>query len=92
MQRAGRAGREVSNISRLSLVPSSWSSQGKGYCFRLYTEESFKAMTASAEPEIRRCALASSVLQLKCIGQDLEDLDFMDPPDPEAGKQMFCLR
>ncbi|CCM06130.1 uncharacterized protein FIBRA_08379 [Fibroporia radiculosa] len=58
--------------------------EGSGMCFRLYTEESFKTMPDSAEPEIRRCSLTSSLLQLKCLGQDLEQLDFMDKPDQEA--------
>ncbi|KZT11763.1 P-loop containing nucleoside triphosphate hydrolase protein [Laetiporus sulphureus 93-53] len=58
--------------------------EGSGFCFRLYTEEAFNAMPDSAEPEIRRCALASSLLQLKCLGQDLEELDFMDEPDAGA--------
>jgi len=42
-------------------------------------------MPLSAEPEIRRCSLTSSLLQLKCLGQDLEELDFMDKPDMESG-------
>ncbi|KAI0714086.1 P-loop containing nucleoside triphosphate hydrolase protein [Cerioporus squamosus] len=69
--------------------------EGKGYCFRLYTEESFKKMPPTAEPEIRRCTLTSSLLQLKCLGQDLEELDFMDKPDVEsiasALKTLFLL-
>ncbi|KAG6373740.1 P-loop containing nucleoside triphosphate hydrolase protein [Boletus reticuloceps] len=55
--------------------------EGPGFCFRLYTEEAFKDMAISAEPEIRRCSLTQSVLQLKCLGQDLEEVEFMDPPD-----------
>ncbi|KAH9923577.1 P-loop containing nucleoside triphosphate hydrolase protein [Amylocystis lapponica] len=58
--------------------------EGKGYCFRLYTEQAFESMPTSAEPEIRRCTLTSSLLQLKCLGQDLEELDFMDKPEQEA--------
>ncbi|EAU86151.2 ATP-dependent RNA helicase Prh1 [Coprinopsis cinerea okayama7 len=58
--------------------------EGKGYCFRLYTEASFNAMTPSAEPEILRCSLTSSILQLKCLNQNLEDLDLMDSPDPDS--------
>ncbi|EPS96560.1 hypothetical protein FOMPIDRAFT_80199 [Fomitopsis schrenkii] len=58
--------------------------EGPGHCFRLYTEEAFDAMEASAEPEIRRCSLTSSMLQLRCLNQDLEDVDFMDKPDREA--------
>lgn len=41
-------------------------------------------MEDSAEPEIRRCSLTSSMLQLRCLNQDLEALDFMDKPDQEA--------
>jgi len=58
--------------------------EGPGFCFRLYTEDAFNSMLETAEPEIRRCALTSSLLQLKCLGQDLEELDFMDKPDQEA--------
>lgn len=52
-------------------------------------------MPLTAEPEIRRCPLTSSLLQLKCLGQDLEELDFMDKPDEEtvisALKTLFLL-
>jgi HrpA-like RNA helicase len=43
-------------------------------------------MAASAEPEIQRCSLTSSILQLKCVGQDMEDLDLMDKPAAESSK------
>lgn len=59
--------------------------QGPGFCFRLYTEEAFNKLSISAEPEIRRCSLTQSVLQLKCLGQDLEEVEFMDPPDLHSG-------
>ncbi|EMD39744.1 hypothetical protein CERSUDRAFT_150408 [Gelatoporia subvermispora B] len=69
--------------------------EGPGFCFRLYTEDAYNAMPTSAEPEIRRCTLTSSLLQLKCLGQDLEELDFMDKPDQEiiaaALKTLFLL-
>ncbi|PFH53277.1 hypothetical protein AMATHDRAFT_137858 [Amanita thiersii Skay4041] len=55
-----------------------------GYCFRLYTEESYNNMPLSSEPEILRVSLTSSILQLKCLGQDLEDLDLMDKPDRDS--------
>ncbi|KAI0700070.1 P-loop containing nucleoside triphosphate hydrolase protein [Cytidiella melzeri] len=58
--------------------------EGPGFCFRLYTEDAFKAMPLSAEPEIRRCTLTASLLQLKCLGQDLEELEVMDKPDEES--------
>ncbi|OSD02413.1 P-loop containing nucleoside triphosphate hydrolase protein [Trametes coccinea BRFM310] len=69
--------------------------EGSGYCFRLYTEESFRKMPVTAEPEIRRCTLTSSMLQLKCLGQNFEELEFMDKPDEEtvvaALKTLFLL-
>lgn len=60
--------------------------QGKGWCFRLYTEADFNNLPMSTIPEIQRCSLTSSMLQLKCLGQDMETLDFMDKPDIEASK------
>lgn len=59
--------------------------EGHGYCFRLYTEEAFNSMIASAEPEVLRSSLTSVYLQLKVIGQDLETMPFMDRPDQESG-------
>ncbi|KAG5654368.1 hypothetical protein H0H81_003826 [Sphagnurus paluster] len=58
--------------------------EGMGVCFRLYTEESFEKMALAPEPEIMRCSLTSSILQLKCLNQDLEELDLMDMPDVES--------
>ncbi|KAF9038321.1 P-loop containing nucleoside triphosphate hydrolase protein [Hymenopellis radicata] len=69
--------------------------EGTGYCYRLYTEESFQKMATSAQPEILRCSLASSFLELKCIDQNLESMDLMDKPDTEtlvsAGKTLYML-
>ncbi|KAJ4472706.1 P-loop containing nucleoside triphosphate hydrolase protein [Lentinula lateritia] len=65
--------------------------EGSGHCFRLYTENAFKAMPLSAEPEIMRCSLSSSLLQLKCIGQDLEKLELMDQPAEESMKSSLIV-
>jgi ATP-dependent RNA helicase DHX33 len=43
-------------------------------------------MELSPEPEILRCNLTSSFLQLKCLGVNLHELEFVDKPDPDAGK------
>jgi HrpA-like RNA helicase len=91
-QRAGRAGREVrfscyrSFNSELSYQENK---QGAGVCFRLYTEGAFNAMAISGEPEILRCSLTSSILNLKCLGQNLEDLDLMDMPDQDSGELIY---
>ena len=63
--------------------------QGAGVCFRLYTEDAFNGMAVSGEPEILRCSLTSSILNLKCLGQNLEELDLIDKPDPDSGKLVF---
>lgn len=68
-QRAGRAGRTR-----------------PGKCFRLYTEEAFKKeLIEQTHPEILRCNLSSTVLELKKLGvEDLVHFDLMDPPAPET--------
>lgn len=68
-QRAGRAGRTK-----------------PGKCFRLYTEKAFKKeLIEQTYPEILRCNLANTVLELKKLGvEDLVHFDLMDPPAPET--------
>ncbi|GLB41932.1 putative RNA helicase [Lyophyllum shimeji] len=60
--------------------------EGMGVCFRLYTEDAFNNMALAPEPEIMRCSLTSSILQLKCLNQDLEELDLMDMPDVDSSE------
>lgn len=64
--------------------------EGPGFCFRLYTEESFNNMPVSPEPEIMRVSLTSSILKLKCLDQDLEGLDLMDKPDQDSSTFSLC--
>ena len=68
-QRAGRAGRTR-----------------PGKCFRLYTEEDFvKQLEEQTHPEILRCNLASTVLELVKAGViDLVRFDWLDAPSPET--------
>ncbi|KAJ7163228.1 ATP-dependent RNA helicase Prh1 [Mycena filopes] len=58
--------------------------EGPGFCYRLYTEDAFLGMAPSAEPEILRCSLSQAMLQLLCLGQDIQELDLMDMPDVDA--------
>ena len=74
------------DVSYFSLTLLLLLNQGKGVCFRLYTEQAFKSMDPSSEPEICRCSLTASFLQLKCLGQNLDELEFLDQPQPDAGK------
>lgn len=77
----------TTNVTRSSAMQRAGRAgrEGKGYCFRLYTQEAFEDMEYSPQPEIQRTNLTSAILQLKCVGQDLENMEFMDRPHPESG-------
>lgn len=68
-QRAGRAGRTR-----------------PGKCFRLYTEKDFMGeLEEQTYPEILRCNLANTVLELVKLGiKDLVRFDYVDAPAPET--------
>ena len=74
-QRAGRSGR---------LSP--------GVAIRLYGEADHDARPEFTEPEVRRTNLASVLLQLTSLGiDDVEELDWLDPPDPRQVKDGLAL-
>lgn len=54
----------------------------------MYPKHAFDSMVSTLEPEIRRCDLTAIILELKCLGLDVEGLDFMDEPDEEAGQSI----
>jgi len=62
-----------------------------GVCFRLYTEDAFNEMAPTGQPEILRCSLTSSILSLKTLGQNLEELDLMDKPDRESSMSFHSI-
>lgn len=94
-------------LERLSEVEISQSSaiqragragrDGPGKCFRLYTEDSYKKLMPAPLPEIKRCDLTFAMLQQKSFGQNIETIDFMDPPERTSGNLqsnghlMLCL-
>lgn len=43
-------------------------------------------MALTLEPEIRRCDLTAVLLELKCLDFEINEFDFMDRPDEEAGQ------
>lgn len=51
-----------------------------GTCYRTYSKEDFKAMDQSSKPEILRCSIAASTLQLLALGIDCREFDFLDKP------------
>ncbi|EDS32957.1 pre-mRNA-splicing factor ATP-dependent RNA helicase PRP2 [Culex quinquefasciatus] len=55
-----------------------------GECYRTYSKEDFKAMAATSTPEILRCSVVSSTLQLLALGINCRDFDFLDKPPADA--------
>ncbi|HID01361.1 MAG TPA: ATP-dependent RNA helicase HrpA [Piscirickettsiaceae bacterium] len=56
----------------------------EGVCIRLYSEEDFLARPRYTDPEIKRTALASAILQMKQLGLgEIERFPFIDPPEPK---------
>jgi ATP-dependent RNA helicase DHX33 len=69
--------------------------EGPGSCFRLYTQDAFKEMDLTADPEILRRSFVGSLLQLVYLGQDPDTLELMDQPDDiskaAAWKTLFIM-
>ena len=56
-----------------------------GFCFRLCTEPAFQALPDSSVPEMQRCELAATVLQLKAMGIDnVMKFEWLAPPPSET--------
>lgn len=80
-QRCGRAGREV--ICYLTCCNVNKSA---GKCFRLYTEDTFHNLAENTIPEIKRCNLATVILQMKTLGiENILAFDYLEPPPQESG-------
>ncbi|KAK0461432.1 ATP-dependent RNA helicase Prh1 [Desarmillaria tabescens] len=77
MQRTGRAGRERLH----SAINRGW-----GIVIDCIRKPHLKTCLCLRKPEILRCGLTSSLLQLRCIGQELENLDLMDRPEEDSSK------
>jgi ATP-dependent helicase HrpA len=61
---------------------------GPGIAIRLFDEADYLARPLFAQPEIRRCDLASTILHTKSLGIDeLESLPWLDPPRPETVRE-----
>lgn len=95
--------------SRSSALREGWVSQasadqrkgrsgrtGPGVCFRLYSQEEFRAMPPATPPEILRADLEGLVLQLKLLageGTDPRTFPWLDPPALDSVEQsVFGLR
>lgn len=55
-----------------------------GECYRTYSKDEFKSMADHSKPEILRCSISASTLQLLALGIDCREFDFMDKPPLDA--------
>lgn len=95
--------------SRSSALREGWISQasadqrkgrsgrtGPGVCFRLFSQEEFRAMPLATPPEIMRADLEGLVLQLKLLAGEATDprtFPWLDPPALDSIEQsVFGLR
>lgn len=55
--------------------------EAPGQCYRLYTEETYKALDTDNTPEILRCDLSEALLKMKARGvDDVLGFPFLTPP------------
>ena len=65
---------------------------GPGVCFRLYSEEDFKARPEFTDPEIQRTNLAAVVLSMLSLRLGaVEDFPFINPPDGRMVRDGYRL-
>jgi ATP-dependent helicase HrpA len=63
-----------------------------GVCFRLYSEDAFKARPAFTDPEVLRSSLAAVILRALSLNLGkVEDFPFLDPPSPKAISDGYAL-
>lgn len=61
-----------------------------GFCYRMYTEESFESRPKFTEPEIRRTGIASVVLTMEDIGiKNIRGFNFVDALEKEAFTEAY---
>lgn len=58
--------------------------ESEGICYRVYTSKEYDAFEKMTKPEILRCNLSSTILQLLAIGINVDTFDFIDKPPKEA--------
>jgi ATP-dependent helicase HrpB len=64
---------------------------GPGRVIRLYTEADYKLRPSYDDPEILRADLSQLCLDLRALGRNLDDLEWIDRPREEAVKNAAAL-
>lgn len=63
--------------------------ESEGSCYRTYTKSEMESWEKMTKPEILRCNLSATILQLLAIGVNIENFDLMDKPSKEAISSAF---
>lgn len=58
--------------------------ESEGICYRVFTAKEYDNFEKMTTPEILRCNLATSILQLLATGVNIETFDFIDKPPRES--------
>ena len=82
--------------SRQFLFFPSFFFKNSGFCYRLFTEETFETLAPTPEPEIKRVNISSVILLLKACGiHDILGFPFLDRPSRtsilRALEQLYSL-
>lgn len=87
-------GLETLKVNKISQAQA-WQRSGRagresaGYCYRTYTQSEMAELEKMTKPEILRCNLSATILQLLAIGVNAETFDFIDKPPQEAVSNAF---
>ncbi|XP_070498976.1 ATP-dependent RNA helicase DHX33 [Chironomus tepperi] len=82
-------GLETLKVTKISQAQA-WQRSGRagreseGACYRTYTKNELELLEKMTKPEILRCNLSATILQLLAIGVNIENFDLMDKPSKEA--------
>ncbi|CRL01348.1 CLUMA_CG014363, isoform A [Clunio marinus] len=63
--------------------------ESDGICYRTYTANEYDLFEKMTKPEILRCNLSSTILQLLALGINIETFDFMDKPPRDSIEVAF---
>ncbi|KAG4076501.1 hypothetical protein HA402_014465 [Bradysia odoriphaga] len=93
-------GMDTLKVTRIS-QDQAWQRTGRagreseGFCYRAYTMNEYRIMSAASMPEILRSNISATVLQLLALGINCRKFDFLDKPSDQdiesALKQLYQL-
>lgn len=88
-------GLDILRVERISQAQA-WQRCGRagrdapGTCYRTYTQQEINGFEKMTKPEILRCNISSTILQLMVLGIDCKSFDFLDRPSTESMDTAYC--